>query len=233
MESKKKLNVRILLYRGKNAFEVTYTYDKKFEEERPMVLDVLLQAQETKIDDLSFRYGCRARNCGVCTVDINGKPRLACRARVKENDLISPISTLPVIRDLIVKRDNISRQLVGFNNITNKNNLNVDADESYHSLTACIECYACLYKCPLHEKNNFKDKNETKKYDYGNPFSFLKLRRKYIDPLTPEPDKKNLLNKALELGLEECDSCRGCKCGVGINLVDEVINPLLNKSLKK
>ena len=35
-----------------------------------MVLDVLLQAQEESLDDLSFRYGCRARNCGVCTIDI-------------------------------------------------------------------------------------------------------------------------------------------------------------------
>ena len=31
-----------------------------------MALDVLLQAQEEEYDDLAFRYGCRARNCGVC-----------------------------------------------------------------------------------------------------------------------------------------------------------------------
>ena len=60
-----------------------------------MVLDVLLQAQEEKVDDLSFRYGCRARNCGICTVDINGKPRLACRARAR-GDTISPPGTLPL-----------------------------------------------------------------------------------------------------------------------------------------
>ena len=82
------LKVRIALYRDNKSFEILYLYKKKFHGERPMVLDVLLQAQENKIDDLSFRYGCRARNCGVCTVDINGKPRLACRARIKENDLI-------------------------------------------------------------------------------------------------------------------------------------------------
>ena len=78
------LKVRIKLFRDKKSFEVEYIYKKKFLDERPMVLDVLLQAQEEKIDDLSFRYGCRARNCGVCTVNINGKPRLACRARVKQ-----------------------------------------------------------------------------------------------------------------------------------------------------
>jgi len=226
------LKVKILLFRDKKSYEVDYTYKKKFPDERPMVLDLLLKAQEEKIYDLSFRYGCRARNCGVCTVDINGKPRLACRARVKDNDLISPMSTLPVIKDLIVKRDNISRQLVGFNNLSNKNNLNVEADKNYHNLTACIECYACLHKCPLHAMNDTKNNNK-KKYEFGNPFSFLKLQRKYIDPLTPDSEKYNLLEKATDLGLETCTTCLGCKCGVGINLVDEAIKPLLSKSMKK
>ena len=224
------LKVQITLYRDNKYYEVEYIYNKKNPEERPMVLDVLLQAQEEKIDDLSFRYGCRARNCCVCTVDINGKPRLACRARVKDGDLISPLATLPVIKDLVVKRDNISRQLIGFNNISNKNNLNVEADKSYHKLTACIECYACLDKCPLHQLNNLKESKNRMSFKHGNPFSFLKLQRKYIDPLTPDTEKKSLINKAIDLGLEVCKTCPGCKCGVGINLKDDVILPLLKNS---
>ena len=132
------LKVRIVLFRKKKSFEVEYTYKKKTPNERPMVLDVLLQAQEDRIDDLSFRYGCRARNCGVCTIDVNGKPRLACRARVKENDLISPLSTLPVVKDMVVKRDAITRQMQGYNKVSYKNNLNVEANDRYHNLTACI-----------------------------------------------------------------------------------------------
>ena len=225
-----KLKVRIKLFRDKKSFEVEYIYKKKSLDERPMVLDVLLQAQEEKIDDLSFRYGCRARNCGVCTVDINGKPRLACRARVKDDDLISPISTLPVIKDLIVKRDGIPRQMIGYNKIPFKNNLNVEAERSYHNLTACIECYACLDGCPLHKKNNLEIKNNNA-YSYGNPFSFLKLQRLYIDPLTPEEEKKGIIEKAKSLGLEtykkEYKNLK-IKCGVGINLKHEVIKPLLD-----
>ena len=228
----KYLNIKIKLKRNNEFKLIEYKYKKRTHDERPMALDVLLQAQEEVYDDLAFRYGCRARNCGVCTVDINGKPRLACRARVKDNDLISPMSTLPVIKDLIVKRDNISRQLVGFNNLSNKNNLNVEADKNYHNLTACIECYACLHKCPLHAMNDTKNNNK-KKYEFGNPFSFLKLQRKYIDPLTPDSEKYNLLEKAADLGLETCTTCLGCKCGVGINLVDEAIKPLLSESMKK
>ena len=221
--------VKIILFRGKITTEIKYLYKKKDTNERPMVLDVLLQAQQESIDDLSFRYGCRARNCGVCTVDVNGKPRLACRARVKENDVISPLATLPVIKDLIVKRDNISRQLIGFNNISRKNNLNVEADKTYHNLTACIECYACLDGCPLHKKNNLEN-NDNNAYPFGNPFSFLKLQRLYIDPLTPEEEKKGIIEKAKLLGLEtyrkEFNKLK-IKCGVGINLKNDVIKPLL------
>ena len=65
----------------------------------------------------------------------------------------------------------------------------------------------------------------------NNPFSFLKLQRLYIDPLTPEEEKKGIIDKAKTLGLEtyrrEYKNLK-IKCGVGINLKDEVIKPLLN-----
>ena len=211
--------------------KLEYKYKKRSADERPMVLDVMLQAQETELDDLAFRYGCRARNCGVCTVDINGKPRLACRARVKEGDTLSPMATLPVVKDFVVKRDGIARQMKGYNNISLKNDLNIEADSSYHNLTACIECYACLDGGPLHKKNDLEVKDNNNVYSFGNPFSFLKLQRLYIDPLTPEEEKRRIIEKAKSLGLEtyrrEYKDLK-IKCGVGINLKDEVIRPLLD-----
>ena len=197
----------------------------------PMALDVLLQAQEEKYDDLAFRYGCRARNCGVCTIDINGRPKLACRARVKEGDIISAMATLPVIKDLVVKRDAITRQMKGYNNISHTNDLNADADKTYHNLTACIECYACLDGCPVHAENNIVDIQNNVAYKYGNPYSFLKIQRLLIDPLTPESEKGRLIDKAKSLGLDiyrrEYKNLK-IKCGVGINLKGEVIKPLLD-----
>lgn len=230
MTEEKIIRVQLQLYRNNEERVIDYNYKKRTIDERPMALDVLLQAQENEIDDLAFRYGCRARNCGVCTVDVNGKPRLACRARVKSNDLISPIATLPVVKDMVVKRDGIARQMQGYNNISTKNNLNVEAETSYHNLTACIECYACLDGCPMHAKNKFID-NET--YKSGNPFSLLKIQRLMIDPLTSDSEKEGLLEKAKDLGLDTCISCPGCKCGVGIDLKGEVINPLLSKAFKQ
>ena len=81
-----KILVNIEIVRGDVSKSINYEYTKRSEDERPMALDVLMQAQNTTIPDLAFRYGCRARNCGVCTIDINDRPRVACRARVKNGD---------------------------------------------------------------------------------------------------------------------------------------------------
>ena len=224
------IKIKIELTRENKKEVLNYNYVKRSMDDRPMALDVLLQAQEKEVDDLAFRYGCRAMNCGVCTIDINNRPRLACRARVKEGDILSPMATLPVIKDLVVKRDSISRQMIGYNRISYKNNLNVEADKSYHNLTACIECYACLDGCPIHEKNNVEIKDKNIAYQFGNPFSFLKLQRQYIDPLTPDEEKRKIIEKAKSLGLETYRKeykYLKIKCGVGINLKDEVIKPLL------
>ena len=223
--------INIIIVRDNKKKKISYNYQLSNDKERPMALDVLLQAQKKEVTDLAFRYGCRARNCGICTIDINDKPRLACRARVRKGDTLSAIATLPVLADLVVKRDGIARQLRGIGNIQKGNELNKNAPDRYHTLTACIECYACLDKCPMHEKNfakNSSDNNKNLGYKYGNPFSLLKLERLRQDPITADRGKEVILEKAIDLGLSSCIDCPGCKCGVGINLKENVIKPLLS-----
>lgn len=232
------MKIEIVLTRDGASEVAEYHYEKREPRERPMALDVLLQAQATTLPDLAFRYGCRARNCGVCTIDINGKPRIACRARVREGDRLSPCATLPVLSDLVVRRDGIARQMQGrLPTGGGGNDLNVEAPAAYHDLTACIECYACLDGCPMHARN-FADQlpgdvapealpDAADGYRWGNPFSLLKLQRIRLDPLTAEADRAAALDNALELGLDACVDCPGCKCGVGIDLKGQVIGELL------
>lgn len=210
---------------------VSYDYQKRHDDERPMVLDVLLQAQATTMPDLAFRYGCRARNCGVCTVDINGKPRIACRARTREGDRISAVATLPVVGDLVSRRDGVSRQMrKRLSHSAVPSNLNVEAPKDYHDLTACIECYACLDHCPMHERNSAEssDPDPVEGYRWGNPFSLLKLQKIRLDPLRSHAEGEAALQHAIDLGLDACTDCPGCKCGVGIDLKGQVIRPLLD-----
>ena len=225
------MRVEIEIHRDGETTVKEYDYARRQTDEKPMILDVLLQAQATEIPDLAFRYGCRARNCGVCTVDVNGRPRLACRARIREGDRISPINTLPPLADLVVRRDGVARQMRGrLTGVAQGNDLNKDPPDDYHKLTACIECYACLHGCPMHAKNfeaGAADPNPAEGYRYGNPFSLLKLQMLRIAPLSSEAGQKQALEQAKELGLHTCQDCKGCKCGVGIDLMGKVVRPML------
>ncbi|MGE5576917.1 MAG: 2Fe-2S iron-sulfur cluster-binding protein [Syntrophothermus sp.] len=46
------------------------------------VLTALLYIYENLDSTLAFRHGCRAGRCGLCAVEVNGKPRLACKTPV-------------------------------------------------------------------------------------------------------------------------------------------------------
>ena len=231
------MKVEIVTRRGSEDAVVEFDYELRHEDEKPMVLDVLLQAQAPTLPDLAFRYGCRARNCGVCTVDINGKPRIACRAIARDGDCISPIATLPALSDLVVRRDGVARQMRGRLSTAQANDLNVEAPDDYHTLTGCIECYACLDGCPMHARNfdgglpgDMADgtaPDPAKGYRWGNPFSLLKLQRTRIDPLTSDAGKNAALDHAIELGLDACVGCKGCKCGVGIDLMGKVVRDMV------
>lgn len=224
------MKVEIETHRDGESAVVEYHYERREPTEKPMILDVLLQAQATTIPDLAFRYGCRARNCGVCTVDLNGKPRVACRARIREGDRISPVNTLPVLADLVVRRDGVARQLRDrLMRAAPGNDFNQDAPEDYHELTACIECYACLQGCPMHARN-FAEGTDAAPHDgygYGSPFSLLKLQMLRLDPLNTEAGREEALEHAKALGLDICKDCAGCKCGVGIDLMGKVVRPML------
>src|SRR5690606_40482516 len=58
------------------------------------------------LPDLACRWNCKAGKCGSCSMEINGKPRLACMTRMStfepdEVVTVTPLRTFPVIRDLV------------------------------------------------------------------------------------------------------------------------------------
>ncbi len=74
--------------------------------EGEVVLDVLHRLQATQTPDLAVRWNCKAGKCGSCSMEINGRPRLACMTRMNifaedETVTVTPMRTFPVIRDLV------------------------------------------------------------------------------------------------------------------------------------
>ena len=71
-----------------------------------VVLDAILRIQTDQANDLAVRWNCKAGKCGSCSVEIDGKPKLACMTRLSDYDpkdtvTIQPMKTFPIIRDLV------------------------------------------------------------------------------------------------------------------------------------
>src|SRR5262249_25767277 len=74
--------------------------------EGEVVLDILHRLQATQAGALAVRWNCKAGKCGSCSMEINGRPRLACMTRMStfepgEPITLTPVRTFPVIRDLV------------------------------------------------------------------------------------------------------------------------------------
>src|SRR3990172_12667048 len=99
-----KIAVKVLRYDPEGADKERFEEFEVAVAEKGTVLEILMQIYDTQDSSLAFNHGCRAKNCGLCAVDVNGRPRYACVSEISANAVISPLKHLPLIRDLAVDR---------------------------------------------------------------------------------------------------------------------------------
>ena len=81
--------------------------DFKVEVDKGMVvLDAIHRIQSEQVGDLAVRWNCKAGKCGSCSMEINGRPKLACMTRMNElpSDkviTIQPLKSFPLIKYLV------------------------------------------------------------------------------------------------------------------------------------
>src|SRR5690349_1001412 len=93
------------IWRGESTTGQRVDYQTEVSEGM-VVLDAVHHIQATQANDLACRWNCKAGNCGSCSAEINGKPKLMCMTRLSDLDLsvpvtIEPMRAFPPIRDLV------------------------------------------------------------------------------------------------------------------------------------
>jgi len=68
------------------------------------VLSLLQLIFETQDPSLAFTGPCEKGLCGICTVVVNGEPRLSCKTFVSSDVTLEPLKGFKIIRDLVVER---------------------------------------------------------------------------------------------------------------------------------
>ena len=195
-----------------------------------VVLDAILKIQANQANDLACRWNCKAGKCGSCSVEINGKPKLACMTRMNEFEeeqtvVITPLKSFPVIKDIVSDVSwnyKQNEKIIPFSPSKKDKEkdfvmMQKDIDRVQH-FRKCIECYLCQNVCHVIRDNDTKE-------NFVGPRFMTRLASLEMHPYDRAdriPDIKN------EHGSGMCNITRCCTevCPEEIQITDDAIIPL-------
>lgn len=101
---------------------------------------------------ITWECSCLKQKCGACAMVINGTPRLACEAFLKDFEgkvRLEPLKKFPLVKDLMVDRS-IMRQNLREIKLWADSELALDDNnaELTYEASKCLQCGCCLEVCP-------------------------------------------------------------------------------------
>jgi succinate dehydrogenase / fumarate reductase iron-sulfur subunit len=200
-------------------------------DEGVVVLDVIFKIQAEQAPDLAVRWNCKAGKCGSCSVEINGRPRLACMTRISELPvdepvIVAPLATFPLVRDLVTdvsfnyeKARTIPNVRLGPKEADGTRRMYQEEVERVQEFHKCIECFLCQNVCHVirdHEEN---------KQAFSGPRLFVRLAALEMHPLDTH-NRLDLTRAQAGLGLCNITKCCTEVCPEDIHITDNAIIPL-------
>jgi succinate dehydrogenase / fumarate reductase, iron-sulfur subunit len=184
-----------------------------------VVLDVLHRLQATQTGDLAIRWNCKAGKCGSCSMEINGRPRLACMT-------ITPLRTFPVIRDLVTDVSfnyAKAREIPSFTpdpsiGLGEFRMQQVDVQRS-QEFRKCIECYLCQNTCHV-----IRDHPENER-EFAGPRFLMRIAELEMHP-ADEADRREIAQDDFGLGLCNITKCCTEVCPENIKITDNALIPM-------
>ncbi len=195
-----------------------------------VVLDVLHRIQARQVNDLAVRWNCKAGKCGSCSMEINGRPRLACMSRMNQyapdaTIMVQPLKTFPVIKDLVTDVSwnyEQNKRIAPFKPAPRGSDgqyrmLQKDV-ERVQEFRKCIECFLCQDVCHVLRERHRKDA-------FVGPRFLIRLASLEMHPLDTA-DRIPAIRDEHGSGL--CNITRCCTevCPENIGITDNGIIPL-------
>ena len=224
--------IKARIFRFDPASDPAPRYDAIEVPHAPMmrVLDVLDYSIDECGLSIGYRYFCGVKRCGMCGVNVNGKPVLACWEEATPEMVIEPLGNMPVIRDLTVDRSAFERATVELEARLVRKTPYTSFPEAYthrdveatFPLMNCIECYVCSSTCPAVTGPGSADEGGHR--DFPGPGTLVQIAKVALHP-KDELDRRDMLERA---SVDSCMSCYRCEqvCPVGIPIVSHAILPL-------
>ncbi len=201
-----------------------------------VVLDLILKAQAEVAPDLACRWNCKAGKCGSCSMEINGKPKLACMTRLSDYPegqtlTVQPLKAFPVIRDLVTDvRWNYEqkKRITPFTPPRRPEGdhrmMQVDVDR-IQEFRKCIECFLCQDVCHVLRDHHKSDR-------FVGPRFMIHLAQLEMHPL----DTVDRIERVRDdYGSGFCNITRCCTevCPEHIQITDNGIIPLKERVVSR
>lgn len=179
----------------------TYTYDLHPGMSVLNVLEIIKQEDAT----LRFAHCCDGACCGICAVECNGRPGLACRIPAEPEMRLAPLKGIPVLVDLIPDRDDYDSRrsaLKLYPSGTGSLDAPIrpfpaQAEARVKVAARCIECLSCLSVCPVFRKQAS---------GFAGPCHFALIARHVFDP-RDSTDRRAILQSMQPQLCIQCGLC--------------------------
>jgi len=195
-----------------------------------VVLDVLHRIQAREANDLALRWNCKAGKCGSCSMEINGKPKLACMTRMNsftetETITVQPLKTFPVIKDLVTDVSWNFQQNKRIRPFTPRPREQDGTHRMYQEdvdrvqeFRKCIECFLCQDVCHVLRDHHKHD-------EFIGPRFLVYAAALEMHPLDVA-DRTSQLKESQGIGYCNITKCCTTVCPEGIKITDNAIIPL-------
>ncbi len=185
--------------------------------EEATLLEALYYIKEKIDPTLTFNSGCRSEVCGSCAMRVNGREKLACGYKVKEDDVIEPLSKMEILKDLVVDHKNSHQTMKKvkswLDKPSSKTDMSIEDEKRIETQTDCILCSSCFSSCPVLEVDK----------EFLGPFALTRAYR-YVSDTRCE-DTKDKIDLVQEKGIWDCTLCGECTlaCPQGIDPKNDII----------
>ncbi|MFC5652401.1 succinate dehydrogenase iron-sulfur subunit [Paenibacillus solisilvae] len=188
-----------------------------------------------KTAPVCWESNCLEEVCGACSMVINGKPRQACSAlidKLEQPIRLQPMSTFPVVRDLVINRERMFNALKrvkawipidGTYDLGPGPRMAETKRQWAYELSKCMTCGVCLEACP-----NVNDRNS-----FIGPAAISQVRLFNAHPTGEMNEAERLETLMEDGGIEGCGNSQNCvrSCPKGIPLTTSIA--AINKDTTK
>jgi succinate dehydrogenase / fumarate reductase, iron-sulfur subunit len=192
-----------------------------------VVLDAIHYIQAHYDGDLACRWNCKAARCGSCSAEINGRPRLMCKARLDEFPegpiTVRPMKAFPLIKDLVTDVSwnyRVAEKIPAFTPAASDGPFVMYQQdvERAQEFRKCIECFLCQNVCHV-----LRDHEGQAAY-FG-PRSMVRIAAFEMHPMDTR-SRTDLLKGPAGIGYCNITKCCEELCPEHIHITDNAIIPL-------